>query len=157
VLVLAAGACCWCLLLVLAAGACCWCLLLLSLLQDIESQVEMMDQARHAVAGGPLSGFAYSGNFLWWDRDTNMDQQILQNVGLMLATAFVILVLFLPIALAATVAVLVTMVLLDLAGLVMTLWGVDLNVVSLMEIIMAVGFAVDCKHKPIFRVTPALT
>ena len=63
-----------------AASSWCWCLLLLSLLQDIESQVEMMDQARHAVAGGPLSGFAYSGNFLWWDRDKNMDQQILQNL-----------------------------------------------------------------------------
>lgn len=105
-----------------------------------------MEQARSAVEGCPLPAFAYSHNFLWWDRDKDMDQQVIQNVGLMLATAFVILVLFLPVALAVTVAALVTMVMLDLAGLVMTLWDVDLNVVSLLEIIMAVGFAVDCEY-----------
>ena len=72
-----------------------------------------------------------------------MDGQIFRNIALMLCTALIILVLFLPVGLALTVALLVSLVLLDLAGLVMTLWNVDLNVVSLMEIIMAVGFAVD--------------
>lgn len=40
----------------------------------------------------------------------------------------------------------VTMVMLDLAGLVMTLWSVDLNVVSLMEIVVVVDYSAHIAH-----------
>lgn len=55
----------------------------------------MMDSARQAVAAGTVPGFAYSGNFLWWDRDKGMDDQIFRNISLMLGSAFVILLMFL--------------------------------------------------------------
>ena len=58
-----------------------------------------------------------------------MDQQILQNMGLMLASALAILLIFLPPVVAVTVAVCVTIVIELLVGHVMTGWDVDLNLV----------------------------
>jgi predicted RND superfamily exporter protein len=72
-----------------------------------------------------------------------MDEAVIKNIIMMLASALVILLFFLPPSIALTVAGCVGLVLLDLVGHLMVGWDVKLNLVSLMEIIMAVGFAVD--------------
>ena len=71
-----------------------------------------------------------------------IDQMAYQNLLTSLAGVAVVLALFLPLAPAALVTVTVAMVDLNVIGL-MYWWDVKINVCSLINLVMVVGFAVD--------------
>ena len=112
---------------------------------DSEVGVEQMLACRAIAdehAGGLPGLFPFTDDYMWLDRYRVIDVISLNTLASAMACVFVVSLLFLHPLSAVFTCVSVLMVLVDLGGL-MVLWGIRLNVASLVNLVMAVGFAVD--------------
>ncbi|XP_078674227.1 patched domain-containing protein 3-like [Branchiostoma floridae x Branchiostoma belcheri] len=103
----------------------------------------MMAEARRIAEGEPFIMKAFSVDFFLSDQLALIPPSALQTAGIALAIMFAVCFLLIPHCGAAflTTFALVSII----AGLVgyMTLWGVNLDLISVIAIVMCVGFSVD--------------
>ncbi|XP_078674233.1 patched domain-containing protein 3-like [Branchiostoma floridae x Branchiostoma belcheri] len=103
----------------------------------------MMTEARRIAEGEPVIMRAYSVDFFLSDQLALIPPSALQTAGIALAIMFAVCFLMIPHCVA---AFLTTFALVSItAGLVgyMTLWEVNLDVISVIAILMCIGFSVD--------------
>ncbi|CAH1243034.1 PTCHD3 [Branchiostoma lanceolatum] len=103
----------------------------------------MMTEARSIAEREPLKMRAYSFDFFLSDQVVTILPSTLQTVGIAVAIMFVVCFLLIPHCVA---TFLITFALVSInVGLVgyMTLWGINLDLVSVLSILMCIGFSVD--------------
>lgn len=105
--------------------------------------VEMTEAMRSCVGDKPLTAFAYSTPFLYFDGLAVVDKECIQNVLVACLCVFVVNLIMLADILAATL-VLAMVGLADLCILgYMAHWGLDFNSVTAVNLVLAVGLSVD--------------
>ena len=120
---------------------------------DSAVHVQLMMHIRGVTQGlyGPQSltpqqlaatGFGFEWNFLWLERYRIIDRLAVQNLLFAAASVLGCLLLFHPPSSAFIVLLVVVMVDVDILG-TMYAWGITLNVASIVNLIMAIGFSVD--------------
>ncbi|XP_078576017.1 patched domain-containing protein 3-like [Branchiostoma floridae x Branchiostoma japonicum] len=103
----------------------------------------MMIEARSIAEREPLRMKAYSFDFFLSDQVVTILPSTLQTVGIAVAIMFVVCFLLIP---HCGATFLITFALVSInVGLVgyMTLWGINLDLVSVLSILMCIGFSVD--------------
>ncbi|XP_066298693.1 patched domain-containing protein 3-like [Branchiostoma lanceolatum] len=103
----------------------------------------MMTEARSIAEREPLKMKAYSFDFFLSDQVVTILPSTLQTVGIAVAIMFVVCFLLIPHCVA-TFLITFALVSIDV-GLVgyMTFWGINLDIVSIVSILMCIGFSVD--------------
>ncbi|KAI8510152.1 Patched domain-containing protein 3 [Branchiostoma belcheri] len=104
---------------------------------------QMMTEARSIAERDPLRMRAYSFDFFLSDQVVTILPSTLQTIGVAVAIMFVVCLLLIP---NCGATFLITFALLSInAGLVgfMALWGINLDIVSVLSILMCIGFSVD--------------
>lgn len=92
--------------------------------------------------------FPYSVFYVFYDQYLTVVQDTYTNLGISLATIFVVTFLLLgfDVISASFVVITISMITIDMFG-VMYLWNIPLNAVSLVNLVMAVGISVEfCAH-----------
>lgn len=115
-------------------------------MEDSSKRIKAMDETREQVESLGFSNseaFAYSVAYLTWEGDKIIYEELFRNIG----TAFVVvlLVTFLLIANIVTVFLVLTCVVftvIDVMGFI-HFWGITINTVSAINLILAIGLAVD--------------
>ena len=108
----------------------------------------MLDARRHAAratrdAGASFGGArAYGPTFLWLERYQRIPKLVAQSLGAAFAGVLAIAALFMPPAWAAATTLAVAMV---NGGMLLCMWaaGMWLNVATLVNLVMSIGFSVD--------------
>jgi len=108
--------------------------------------VEVMDSLRAAVKSWsdlPGQPFAYTYQFLSWEVFRIIRKELFMNVSLCLAAVFVIMMIFLahP-GIALLVVLCVVMTIIEVLGC-MNMWGLAIDNVSVIQLVISVGLAVD--------------
>ena len=107
--------------------------------------VEWMQDARHAAATstvGCLKSRVFNYNFLWMERYRTIRETVTQSLMGAFIGALIILALFMPfLAAVATTLIVVNVNLCIFLG--MAIIGLRLNIATLVNLVMAVGFSVD--------------
>jgi predicted RND superfamily exporter protein len=116
------------------------------LVVDSTTAVEVMDGLRDAVSSWndmPGGAFAYTYMFLSWEVFRIIKKEMFQNVSLCLAAVFLITLIFLahP-GIAILVLFAVAMTIIEVLGC-MHMWGLAIDNVSVIQVCIAVGLAVD--------------
>ncbi|KAI8503639.1 Patched domain-containing protein 3 [Branchiostoma belcheri] len=108
-----------------------------------EQEKDMMLEARRIAEHGPLKMSAYTIDFVFSDQIYEIWPSTLQTILIAAAAMFVVSLIFIPHCLS-TVLVTFALVSID-AGLVgyMALWGVQLDIVATISLIVCIGFSVD--------------
>ncbi|XP_078679039.1 patched domain-containing protein 3-like [Branchiostoma floridae x Branchiostoma belcheri] len=108
-----------------------------------EQEKDMMLEARRISEHGPLKMSAYTIDFVFSDQIYEIWPSTLQTILIAAAAMFVVSLIFIPHCLS-TVLVTFALVSID-AGLVgyMALWGVQLDIVATISLIVCIGFSVD--------------
>merc|ERR1719424_947553 len=111
---------------------------------EADQQVESMRDLRSAVASADISGaFPYMFMFLYYEQYAIIEREALTNLGLALLAVFVIVTLFVA-SLRATLLVMLCVVLVDIDILgLMWLWGLTIDSVAIINLVLAIGLAVD--------------
>jgi len=111
---------------------------------EADQQVESMRDLRSAVASVDIGGaFPYMFMFLYYEQYAIIEREALTNLGLALVAVFVIVTLFVA-SLGATLLVMLCVVLVDVDILgLMWLWGLSIDSVAIINLVLAVGLAVD--------------
>jgi len=110
---------------------------------EMGARLDLMRTSRGACASvSGLTAFPFEWGFLWFERYAMIDEMAFRSLLAALIGVSVILSFFLPLIPAALVTLTVGMVDLNVMGL-MYLWSIPINIVSLINLIMVVGFAVD--------------
>jgi len=105
--------------------------------------VESMNAVRDCVSGGPLEAFPFFYAFLYFDGLDVVDGECIQNVLLASLCVFVVSVIMLADIVAASI-VLLMIGLVDVCLLgYMAHWGLAFNSVTAVNLVLAVGLAVD--------------
>eukprot|EP00753_Platysulcus_tardus_P003881 PLAT12499.1.p1 GENE.PLAT12499.1~~PLAT12499.1.p1 ORF type:complete len:856 (-),score=381.41 PLAT12499.1:2137-4704(-) len=107
-----------------------------------EDGVAAMQHVRQLVADEQLHTFAFAFDFLWYERYAIIDSLAVTNLLLAGCAVLVTLLLMLHPLPALLVTAVIAMVDVDILGL-MAGWDITINVASLVNLVMAVGFAVD--------------
>ena len=114
---------------------------------NVQDSIDAMHDTRGLFGGGPIIGFAYTGAFLFFETDGVILSETIKTMAFVVTAVFVAACFFL---LHPSMAVIVTTMIIlidaDLFGW-MALLGINLNAISMVEIVMAVGLSVDwCVH-----------
>lgn len=106
-------------------------------------QAELMIRMRDLADNAPLPTFAYQPAFVYFEQYVMIMQSTLQTVGITLAVMFVITFIFLvhP-TIVLLVFINIVMIIVGIFGF-MGLWGLTLSSVTMIHLIMSVGFSVD--------------
>lgn len=109
-------------------------------------EVNAMETLQSAVNGWTPAGagaFAYSPVYRSWALLAVVRTEAVSNLALAVAAVFAVVLLFLADLVAALIVTLcVCLVLLSILGL-MVAWGVALNSISVVNLVLSIGFAVD--------------
>eukprot|EP01138_Halocafeteria_seosinensis_P004249 gb/GECG01004345.1/.p1 GENE.gb/GECG01004345.1/~~gb/GECG01004345.1/.p1 ORF type:complete len:1061 (+),score=110.46 gb/GECG01004345.1/:1-3183(+) len=97
---------------------------------------------RNGKGGRGFLSFGFEQNHLWYERFIVIDELAITNLFIAALCVFVVVSLFHPIQNAICVTVCVILTDIDLLGM-MFLWGMRINVTSLVVLVMAIGFSVD--------------
>ncbi|CAH1265729.1 PTCHD3 [Branchiostoma lanceolatum] len=108
-----------------------------------EQEKDMMLEARRISEHGPLKMSAYCIDFVFSDQIYEIFPSTLQTILIAAAAMFVVSLIFIPHCIS-TVLVTFALVSID-AGLVgyMALWGVQLDIIATISLIVCIGFSVD--------------
>ncbi|XP_050677149.1 NPC intracellular cholesterol transporter 1 isoform X3 [Leptidea sinapis] len=101
-----------------------------------------------AAGHGAVSVFPYSVFYVFYEQYLTMWPDTLRSMGISVLSIFLVTFLLMGFDLhsAAIVVITITMIVVNLGGL-MYWWGISLNAVSLVNLVMAVGIAVEfCSH-----------
>merc|ERR1719198_195876 len=117
------------------------------LIVNADKSVEVMDDLREAceswsdLPGGRAMPYTY--NFLTWETFRIIKQELYLSVGLCLAAVYVITLILIAHPLTATlVSLAVFMTVIDILGC-MNMWGLAIDNVSVIQLVIAVGLCVD--------------
>jgi len=106
---------------------------------------QMMLDYRRIIGDSSLhdDAFAYNPSFFFYERNISVLPMTIWNLVVVAAAVVIVTFLFIPDP-AVVFIVLLMLVLLDVELLgMMSFWGIDLNFISLINLVMATGFAVD--------------
>ncbi|XP_078596441.1 patched domain-containing protein 3-like [Branchiostoma floridae x Branchiostoma japonicum] len=108
-----------------------------------EQEKDMMLEARRIAEHGPLKMTAYTIDFVFSDQIDEILPSTLQTILIAAAAMFVVSLVFIPNCIS-TMLVTFAVVSID-AGLVgyMALWGVQLDIIATISVIVCIGFSVD--------------
>ena len=102
-----------------------------------------MNELRAIVDGAPPNSFIYTADFLDYEQYKIFNRETAQNIGLALLAVFLV-VLFLTGNVLASAYVILSVTLVDLNLFAcMWYWGLTLNSVTVVNLVIAVGLAVD--------------
>ena len=109
-----------------------------------EAQVSSMMDLRTSVDSAGISGtFPYMFMYLYYEQYAIITHEAIQNLGLALAAVFVIVTLLVA-NIGATLLVMLCVVLVDIDILgLMWLWGVSIDSVAIINLVLAIGLSVD--------------
>uniref|UniRef100_UPI00358EA242 NPC intracellular cholesterol transporter 1-like isoform X1 n=1 Tax=Myxine glutinosa TaxID=7769 RepID=UPI00358EA242 len=98
------------------------------------------------VTGSTSRAFPYSVFYVFYEQYLTIVEDTVMSLGLSLSAIFVVMVVLLDIWSALLACLTITMIIVDMFG-VMWMWGVSLNAVSLVNLVMSVGISVEfCSH-----------
>ncbi|XP_012938836.1 patched domain-containing protein 3 [Aplysia californica] len=114
---------------------------------DSNDQADLMTRMREVADNDPLDTFAYHPAFVYFEQYVSVLPSTLQTVGITIAVMFVVTCIFLPHPMiVALVMIQVVMIVTGVFGF-MGLWGLSLSSITMIQLIMSVGFSVDfCAH-----------
>ncbi len=106
-------------------------------------QGNMMVRIRDIVNSSPLPVFAYSPSFILYEQYVQIVPQTLQTLGICVGVVFVVTAIFMPLPLVILlVTMTVVMIMVGVIGFI-HFWGLTLSSVTMIQIIMCVGFCID--------------
>lgn len=111
-------------------------------------QADMMVRIRDIVKSSPLNVFAYAPAFVFLEQYVHIVTETVQTLSITVCFVILVIAIFMPLPLAmrALVVLLVTItvvtILLGIVGFV-HFWGLTLNSMTMIQIIMCVGFCID--------------
>ncbi|PZC81097.1 hypothetical protein B5X24_HaOG213437 [Helicoverpa armigera] len=103
---------------------------------------------KHQLNGTTINVFPYSVFYVFYEQYLTMWPDTLKSMGISVLSIFLVTFLLMGFDLfsALVVVITITMIVVNLGG-VMYWWGISLNAVSLVNLVMAVGIAVEfCSH-----------
>ena len=108
---------------------------------------KLMIRMREVADASPLKVFAYNTNFTFYEQYNVVKKVIIENVGITLVVMLIVTSIFLPNAIIiVTVMSQVVMIVIGIFGW-MGILGIPLSSVTMITLLMAVGFSVDfCVH-----------
>jgi len=117
-----------------------------SKMPDSGARIDAMDGSREVVDDlelGDENAFVYSDAFLVWEGDKAIYLELFRNIGMAFIVVFLVCMLLIAnIAMVLMVLSCVVFTLIDVIGLI-HFWGVTVNTVSTINLILAIGLAVD--------------
>ena len=106
-------------------------------------QADMMVRIRDIVKSSPLNVFAYAPAFVFFEQYVQIVPQTLQTLGICVGVVFLVTAIFMPLPLVILlVTMTVVMIMVGVIGFI-HFWGLTLSSVTMIHIIMCVGFCVD--------------
>jgi predicted RND superfamily exporter protein len=110
---------------------------------DSNVDTQLLFDMREIASNSPLPVFVHSAPFIFFEQYSAVLPSTLQTMGIAVAAVFVVTFIFMPhpvpiILVTATVAMIMT----GIFGF-MHLWGLTLSTITMIHIIMSVGFSVD--------------
>ncbi|CAC5415526.1 unnamed protein product [Mytilus coruscus] len=107
------------------------------------SQADLMVKIRESVESSSLPVFAYSPGFIFFEQYVQILPQTLQTLGICVAVVFVVTAIFMPLPfMIILVTVTVVMIMVGVIGFI-KFWDLTLSSVTMIHIIMCVGFCID--------------
>lgn len=116
--------------------------------QNISDTINQHIENEHLTANGTVEVFPYSVFYVFYEQYLTTWPDTLKSLGISLLAIFVVTFLLMGLDFFSSVVVIVTimMIIINLGGL-MYWWHITLNAVSLVNLVMAVGIAVEfCSH-----------
>ncbi|XP_045610892.2 patched domain-containing protein 3 [Procambarus clarkii] len=114
-------------------------------LSGSREKIQAMDNLKYIIQSMKFNGYvqpfsiAYSG----WETDKIIENELYQNMGLAMMVVFIVtLILIANLSTSVMVLVCVMMTLVDMGGL-MHWWGLTIDTVSCIDIVLAIGLCVD--------------
>ncbi|XP_071965832.1 patched domain-containing protein 3-like [Antedon mediterranea] len=118
-------------------------LVLTSDLTDAIEERKMMLQMREMAEDTPYNITAFHSSFIHYDQYVGVLPTTIQTLGIATASMFIVALLMIPHPVC-TIWVTFCIISIDIAVIgYMTLWGVSLDGISMMNIILCIGFSVD--------------
>ena len=112
-------------------------------IEKSQDQGTMMTEIRDIASKSPLSVIAYAPAFIFYEQYIAILPQTLQTLGIGVAAVFLITALFMPHPiLMIFVVVTMAMIMIGIVGF-MYFWNLTLSSVTMIHLIMSVGFSVD--------------
>lgn len=115
------------------------------IMSDSQEEIRAMDELKHIVGTSNISGYvqpfarAYSG----WETNKIIERELYHNMGLaMLVVLLVTLLLIANVSASLMVLLCVVLTLVDVAAL-MHWWGLTIDTVSCIDLVLAIGLCVD--------------
>ncbi|XP_071113742.1 patched domain-containing protein 3-like [Haliotis cracherodii] len=110
---------------------------------DSMDQANLMLRMRHLAAESPLPVFPYHPTFIFFEQFVSVLPTVLQTLGIAVAVMVILTALFLPHPLiVGLVCINILTILLGIFGF-MSLWGLSLSSITMIHLIMSVGFSID--------------
>ena len=114
-----------------------------NVIEKSQDQGTMMTNIRDIASKSPLSFIAYTPAFIFYEQYIAILPQTLQTLGIGVAAVFLITTLFMPHPiLLMFVVVTMAMIMIGIVGF-MHFWNLTLSSVTMIHLIMSVGFSVD--------------
>ncbi|VDI80305.1 Hypothetical predicted protein [Mytilus galloprovincialis] len=106
-------------------------------------QASLMIRLRNIAKSSPLPIFVFSPNFIFYEQYVQIVPQTIQTLAIAVFVVFLVTAVFMPLpVLILLVTISVSMIMLGVIGL-MEIWGLTLSSVTMIHIVMCVGFSVD--------------
>lgn len=112
-------------------------------IKDSQEQGDLMIRMRDIADSSSIHMFAFSPSFIFYEQYVAIFPSTMKTVGIAAAVVLVVTAIFMPAPLMVLyVTVSVVMIMFGLFGF-MTLWGLSLSSITMIHVIMSVGFSVD--------------
>lgn len=106
-------------------------------------QASLMIRLRDIAKSSPLPVFVFSPNFIFYEQYVQIVPQTIQTLVIAVSVVFLVTAAFMPLpVLILLVTMSVSMIMVGVIGM-MEMWGLTLSSVTMIHIIMCVGFSVD--------------
>ena len=114
-----------------------------TVIENSQDQGTMMENIRKIASQSPLSVIAYSPAFIFYEQYIAILPQTLQTLGIGVAAVFLVTAFFMPHPiLLLFVVITMAMIMVGIVGF-MHFWNLTLSSVTMIHLIMSVGFSVD--------------
>ncbi|VDI80304.1 Hypothetical predicted protein [Mytilus galloprovincialis] len=112
-------------------------------LTESSNQASLMIRLRDLTKSSSLSVFVFSPNFIFFEQYVQIVPQTIQTLAIAVSVVFLVTAAFMPLpVLILLVTISVSMIMVGVIGL-MEIWGLTLSSVTMIHIVMCIGFSVD--------------
>ncbi|CAC5403641.1 unnamed protein product [Mytilus coruscus] len=112
-------------------------------LTESSNQASLMIRLRDFTKSSPLPVFVFSPTFIFFEQYVQIVPQTIQTLAIAVSVVFLVTAVFMPLpVLILLVTISVSMIMVGVIGL-MEIWGLTLSSVTMIHIVMCVGFSVD--------------